>query len=225
MGPEGRGYEIGKSTGGGSYGGVGTGGLSGGVAGLVYGDDLITDLVGGSGGGHAIRGSGNAGGGGGAFSVIADGAFTLEQNASITVNGGSGTSHSDGSGAGGSGGAVRIEATSITNLGKIEAKGGDALGDTSLAGAGGGGRIALLSEGSIVEGDTNASGGRNLSISQPNYRSNDLVAHWTLDENASSSTAVNVQGNTSLNGVISGSPEEEQARKVGLFILMALMTR
>ena len=50
MGPGGgRGYEIGKSTGGGSYGGVGTGGLSGGVAGLVYGDDLITDLVGGSG--------------------------------------------------------------------------------------------------------------------------------------------------------------------------------
>ena len=80
MGPGGgRGYEIGKSTGGGSYGGVGTGGLSGGVAGLVYGDDLITDLVGGSGGGHAIRGSGNAGGGGGALSVIADGAFTLEQ--------------------------------------------------------------------------------------------------------------------------------------------------
>ena len=149
--------------------------------------------------------------------MIADGAFTLEQNASITVNGGSGSSHSDGSGAGGSGGAVRIEATSITNLGKIEAKGGDALGDTSLAGAGGGGRIALLSEGSIVEGDTNASGGRNLSISQPNYRSNDLVAYWTLDENASSSTAVNVQGNTSLNGVISGSPERRAGKKGGAF--------
>ena len=69
--------------------------VSGGVAGLVYGDDLITDLVGGSGGGHAIRGSGNAGGGGGALSVIADGVFTLEQNASITLNGGSGSSHSE----------------------------------------------------------------------------------------------------------------------------------
>ena len=149
--------------------------------------------------------------------MIAEGTFTLEQNASITVNGGSGTSHSDGSGAGGSGGAVRIEATSITNFGKIEAKGGDALGDTSLAGAGGGGRIALLSEGSIVEGDTNASGGRNLSISQQNFRSNDLVAYWTLDENASSSTAVNVQGNTSLNGVISGSPERRAGKKGGAF--------
>ena len=28
---------------------------------MVYGDDLIEDLVGGSGGGHAIRESGNAG--------------------------------------------------------------------------------------------------------------------------------------------------------------------
>ena len=34
----GRGYEIGKSTGGGSYGGVGSGGLNGGVAGLIYGE-------------------------------------------------------------------------------------------------------------------------------------------------------------------------------------------
>ena len=118
----GRGYEIGKSTGGGSYGGVGSGGLSGGVPGLIYGEDLITDLVGGSGGGHAIAGSGNAGGGGGAISILAQGSFRLEANASITANGGVGTSHYDGSGAGGSGGAIRIEASSINNLGKIEAK-------------------------------------------------------------------------------------------------------
>ena len=59
-------------------------------AGLTYGDDLISALVGGSGGGHAIRGSGNAGGGGGALSLIAGGSFVLEQNASITVNGGTG---------------------------------------------------------------------------------------------------------------------------------------
>ena len=143
----GRGYEIGKSTGGGSYGGVGTGGLNGGVAGLIYGDDLITDLVGGSGGGHAIRGSGNAGGGGGAISFTATGSFTLDANATISANGGAGTSHYDGSGAGGSGGAIRIEAASISNLGSIHAKGGDALGDSTLAGAGGGGRIALLSFG------------------------------------------------------------------------------
>ena len=158
----GRGYEIGKSTGGGSYGGVGSGGLSGGVPGLIYGEDLITDLVGGSGGGHAIAGSGNAGGGG-AISILAQGSFRLEANASITANGGVGTSHYDGSGAGGSGGAIRIEASSINNLGKIEAKGGNATGDASLAGAGGGGRIALLSNGAIFDGDTNASGNKLIS--------------------------------------------------------------
>ena len=49
-------------------------------------------MVGGSGGGHAIRGSGNAGGGGGAISFIAGGSFTLEANATISANGGVGTS-------------------------------------------------------------------------------------------------------------------------------------
>ena len=42
--------------------------------------------------------------------------FHLESNSTISANGGSGTSHYDGSGAGGSGGAIRIEASSITNL-------------------------------------------------------------------------------------------------------------
>ena len=79
------------------------------------------------------------------------GSFTLEQNASITVNGGSGSSHYDGSGAGGSGGAVRIEAPSITNFGSIEAKGGDALGSGTLAGAGGGGRIAFFRRGRLLK--------------------------------------------------------------------------
>ena len=211
------GYEIGKSTGGGSYGGVGTGGLSGGVAGLTYGDDTVKDLVGGSGGGHAIRGSGNAGGGGGAISFHVGGIFKLEANATISANGGAGSSHNDGSGAGGSGGAIRIEANSILNFGSIHAKGGDARGVTSLAGAGGGGRIALFAPGTIIEGDTNASGGRNLSIVHTDYMTNDLVAHWKLDDNSSSSIAFNSQGNPSLNGVISGSPERRAGKKGGAF--------
>jgi hypothetical protein len=213
----GRGYEIGKSTGGGSFGGVGTGGLGGGVAGLTYGDSTLSDLIGGSGGGHAIRGSGNAGGGGGAISIIAGGSFILEANAYITANGGLGTSHYDGSGAGGSGGAVRIEAGSITNRGRIDAKGGNASGDSSLAGAGGGGRIVLLTSGAIVEGDTNASGGRNLSIVHANYRSTDLVAHWTLDDNTSSNIALNLQGDVALNGIISGKPVRRAGKKGGAF--------
>ena len=59
----------------------------------MYGDDLISKLVGGSGGGHAIRGSGNAGGGGGAISFIVTGSFTLEVNSTISANGGAGSSH------------------------------------------------------------------------------------------------------------------------------------
>ena len=41
----------------------------------------------------------------GAISFTAAGSFTLDANATISVNGGAGTSHYDGSGAGGSGGA------------------------------------------------------------------------------------------------------------------------
>ena len=127
----GRGYEIGKSTGGGSYGGSGSGGLNGGVAGTVYGDESISDLVGGSGGGHTIIASGDAGGGGGALGFVVGGSFTLEANASLSANGGTGRSHPDGSGAGGSGGAISIEAASILNSGSIEARGGDAIGSAS----------------------------------------------------------------------------------------------
>ena len=115
----GRGYEIGKSNGGGSYGGVGSGGLNGGVAGVVYGDDSITNLIGGSGGGHSLTGSGNAGGGGGALSFQVTGSISIDSNGTISVRGGDGQPNGDGSGAAGSGGAIRIEAASITNNGLL----------------------------------------------------------------------------------------------------------
>ena len=86
-----------------------------------------------------------------------------------------------------------------------------------MGGAGGGGRIALLSNGLIIEGDMNSSGGRNLSISHSTYRENDLVAYWTLDDNSSSTTALNANGNTNLNGIISGSPERRAGKKGGAF--------
>ena len=68
-------------------------GLGGGIPGLIYGEDLITDLVGGSGGGHAIAISGNTGGGGGAISILTGivGLGLMHRN-----NGGVGTSHYDG---------------------------------------------------------------------------------------------------------------------------------
>jgi hypothetical protein len=213
----GRGYEMGNSNGGGSYGGLGSGGLNSGVAGITYGDDKITQLIGGSGGGHALSGSGNAGGGGGALSFLVSGSFTLDANATLSVRGGHGQFGSDGSGAGGSGGAIRIEAASITNNGIIDARGGDALGSSTLAGAGGGGRVALLSPGSIVEGNVLKDGGQNKSFSHVNYRQQDLVGHWTLDDNQSSNVAINETGDVNLNGVISGNPLRVPGRKGNAF--------
>ena len=221
----GRGYEIGKSTGGGSYGNSGSGGLNGGIPGIVYGDESITELVGGSGGGHAILGSGNPGGGGGAIGFSVSGDFLLESNSTISVNGGHGFSHFDGSGAGGSGGSIRIKATSIENLGKLEARGGNAVGTTSLAGAGGGGRIAFITDGSLLMGEVNASGGINQSTQNSIYRQQDLVGYWTMDEAVGSSTAVNAAGNPALDGTISGSPDRRAGVKVGLFTLMVWMTK
>ena len=66
-------------------------------------------------------------------------------------------------------------------------------------------------------GDTNSSGGQNLSDVQTNYRSNDLVAHWKFDENSSSAIAINSQGNSALNGNISGEPERRAGMKGGAF--------
>ncbi|MDG0963632.1 MAG: putative Ig domain-containing protein, partial [Opitutales bacterium] len=213
----GRGYEIGKSNGGGSYGGLGSGGLNGGVAGIIYGDEEISNLVGGSGGGHALIGSGNAGGGGGAISFKVTGTFSLEASGSISTKGGNGQPAGDGSGAGGSGGAIRIEAGSISNLGVLDSRGGDATGDTTLAGAGGGGRLSLLTSGLLTEGVVLVSGGVNQSIAFNNYRPNDLVGHWKLDENSSTNIAINSTGNTLLNGTISGSPLRIAGVKEGAF--------
>ena len=200
------GYEIGKSNGGGSYGGMGTGGLNGGVPGVTYGDDSITHLLGGSGGGHSIVGSGNSGGGGGAISFKVNGSFDLGTNGVISVRGGAGQSDSDASGAGGSGGAIRIEATSINNGGVLDARGGDALGASSLAGAGGGGRISLLAPGSVTQGLVLLDGGENKSQVFSDYKQSELVGHWNLDDNQSSSVAINSTGNSLLNGNITGNP-------------------
>ena len=95
----------------------------------------------------------------------------------------------------------------------MEAKGGNSSGDHSLAGAGGGGRIALITNGSLSVGELNSTGGSNMSIISSIYRQQDLVGYWKLDEAAHSSTADNFNGDSSLDGNISGSPE----RRAGLF--------
>ena len=209
----GRGYEKTKSNGGGSYGGEGSGGFNLGIAGMVYGDEKITHLIGGSGGGHAAIGTGNSGGGGGAIGFEVTGDFALDANASISVIGGSGDADMDSSGAGGSGGSISIKAANIFNGGRLLAMGGNAFG---LGGPGGGGRIALSTAGILQEGDTNASGGKSLGLSPSTHRASDLIGYWKFDENASLSVAADSSGNE-LNGTIGGSPQRLAGVRGGAF--------
>ena len=148
---------------GGSYGGAGSRGEHNGTLGFIYGDQDITQLVGGSGGGRTGGPSTDAGGGGGALSIVAGGSFILKENATLSANGGNGISHSTGNGSGGSGGAIRIEAANIQNLGRVEALGGDTNGS---GGAGGGGRIAFITAGTLVEGNYSVSAGNNPNLAE-----------------------------------------------------------
>ncbi|SVB26295.1 uncharacterized protein METZ01_LOCUS179149, partial [marine metagenome] len=198
----GRGFETGRSNGGGSYGGKGTGGLLGGTPGSTYGDEVITYLVGGSGAGHAEGGTGNSGGGGGAIGIRSDANITIQANGSISANGGHGLYVGDRSGAGGSGGAVRIEAANITNLGKISAKGGDALGGSSSGGAGGGGRVALLAPGAVVQGSIDQAGGETIR-STDLERPLDLLLWYKFDESIGT-TATDSSGNGHDGSLVSG---------------------
>ena len=90
------------------------------------------------------------------------------------------------------------------------------MGDSTLAEHRGGGRIALLSNGAITEGDVNASGGQNFSLIHSTYRQDNLVGYWTLDDIASSNVAVNAQGNSVLNGNISGNRRDELEKRRSL---------
>ena len=122
---------------GGSHGGYGSAGQNNGSVGHLYGDSNITHLVGGSGGGRSAGRYADAGGGGGALSLIVANTFILEGNATLSANGGKGISKSIGSGSGGAGGSIRIEAQHLLNLGRIETLGGDA---NASGGPGGGGK-------------------------------------------------------------------------------------
>lgn len=152
---------YGGAGGGGGYGGAGGNGASPDVThpgGVSYGDDVLTDLYGGSGGaGGRFQGShplfGGGGGGGGAVELIADG--SLRFGGTIDVSGGKG---GDGGnylgGGGGSGGGVILAAPRVDLAGgTVNAKGGDAefyvgpapdnFEQGGRGGGGGGGRVAV----------------------------------------------------------------------------------
>ncbi|RJQ19718.1 LamG domain-containing protein, partial [Candidatus Woesearchaeota archaeon] len=118
----GKGYAAqqgpGGSTGGGSYGGRGSGGP------LPYGSGLVPDEIG-SGGGN--------GAGGGMVRIIGE---TLDHNGTITMNG-------VGSDDSGSGGAIFVNVTTISGTGSYSANAGPGTAGSGGSFTGGGGRIAI----------------------------------------------------------------------------------
>lgn len=161
--------------GGGGYGG--SGGGSHATVGLVrlggnrYGDEALTDLFGGSGGGgscaqfnHDADPAAGGGGGGGAVELVALGTMTF--NGTINALGGNGACPASGLGAGGgSGGAVILAARRLSASGGLVdcsggAGGGDASGQWTLGGGGGGGgRIAFYYKKSLAIPEIRVAGG------------------------------------------------------------------
>jgi len=131
---------------GGGYGGLGgeLPGLSG-YRGHSYGDALLKNLYGGSGGARAMQTGGrygSGGGGGGSVSLIALGNLVI--SGSILANGKTGGRHSSNGtkGGSGSGGGVLVAAQQVTlqSGASISAVGGDS---SDGSGCGGGGRVVV----------------------------------------------------------------------------------
>jgi hypothetical protein len=124
---------------GGSYGGQGGKGYSSNPVGSNYGDEKISDLLGGSGGCmqskhpfeiNALRDEiispGIGGAGGGAFEIIAANDIVIGTYGKILMKGGDGEQTSEGGGGGGSGGSILLAAGGVVvNQGILDASGGN----------------------------------------------------------------------------------------------------
>jgi hypothetical protein len=119
--------------GGGGYGAPGgDGGLHEGdnsaAAGVSYGAEINSPLLGGSGGGRggANADGGDGGGGGGAIQISARGEIAIEGGGGINAGGGGGVGGDNdrGGGGGGAGGAILLEAQSLVVAGVLAANGG-----------------------------------------------------------------------------------------------------
>lgn len=133
--------------GGGGYGATGFNSYDGNSGGVVYGNDRIIPLIGGSGGGgggsNNYSAGGSGGGGGGAILIASS--TSIQINGAIHANGGKGVytgsqSYYGAGGGGGSGGAIKLAANLISGNGTLSAAGGAAGAN---AGVGGKGRIRL----------------------------------------------------------------------------------
>ena len=159
---------------GGGYGGKGGDGFGHIAAGNAFGDEQISNLYGGSGGGvsaaHPFQlgvfkdPRGRGGSGGGAIEIVAVNDIVIGSNSVISCEGEPGADGYMSAGGGGSGGSILLAAGgSIQIDGNLSVAGGDGGRRKSVApadqdnsfgghgGAGSGGRIALYSE-SVVLG-------------------------------------------------------------------------
>lgn len=158
---------------GGSYGGAGGQGFIGSnPVGSTYGDSLLTNLHGGSGGALGLTepfevvmfGSPRArgGSGGGVIEIVATNDIVIGPNATISCNGQQGFTALMTGGGGGSGGAVLLAAGGIIrHQGTISVEGGaggtarQRSGHQNLVdghgGGGGGGRVAMYAESIVTE--------------------------------------------------------------------------
>ena len=206
-------FSLAYGGGGAGYGGRGGPGygdnFGSGTAGLVYGDKLVGDLMGGSGGqmGYLHPYSQNAftnptgrgGHGGAAIELVAVNDITIGAHGIVNVSAGDGQAGHVSGGGGGSGGAILLSAGGvIVNDGQLIARGGDGglAGDISsdkdiyqaddVAGGagGGGGRIAIFGQAYRASDDTvvEAPGGYCRAWAEYEYHSNGTAAEadWPM---------------------------------------------
>ncbi len=169
-------FSLAFGGGGGSYGGLGGAGYGINPTGPTYNDQIMTDLLGGSGGCmsssdlyiiNSVLGptAGSGGHGGGAIEILASNDVVIGTYGKLIVRGGVAGSTAEGGGGGGSGGAVLLSSGStILMEGELDASGGEGgfggfLHLDLAGGGGGGGRIALYADSISVTGSMVADGG------------------------------------------------------------------
>lgn len=154
-------FSLSFGGGGGSYGGLGGLGQGNFSTSMIYGDERLSNLYGGSGGalGYVspfdtrmtqIASKSRGGSGGGAIALIAQNDIFLGANSKLSVNGESGWASYIYGGGGGSGGSILLSSGGATTVnGILEAKGGNggqpwSTGEKFVGGGGSGGRIAMF---------------------------------------------------------------------------------
>lgn len=169
IGPGGGCSHSADAGGGAGMGAAGGGGADAACGGSSYGDEFLTELVGGSGGGgggQQLPGTAAGGAGGGALELAASRMIVITAHGGISLRGGDGASTAGCfAGGGGSGGAVLLSAPEIQNFGTIDVAGGG--GGASLfpgggncdgGGGGAGGRVAFYAN-AVLLGTTLTAGG------------------------------------------------------------------